>query len=137
MRYLFASICGLVLFSVLAFTVEARHAKQLPTVTVPCGAITVPFSIYRLPITSNSAFTMTFQSSGPPESLVTFTAQNFQPNGFYWTRTAGNCGTCTLVLPSVPASREGVQLAVDVYGGDCPGAGVTITNFSLQVGPAH
>lgn len=117
-------------------TVSAQKSGP-PVVVVPCGVTSVPFSVYRLPLTANSALTMTLQASGAPDGQITFTAQNFAPNGFYWTRTGGNCGSCSLTLPQVPATREGVQLAVDVNGGACPGPGVTVTGFALAIGPAQ
>jgi hypothetical protein len=104
-------------------------------VTVPCGTTSVPYLVNIAPaMTASSAYTLTFQSAGA--GIVTFSANNWR--NFYHVQTGANCGTCALVLPSVPSGfLTGVQLTADVAAEDCPSGGVTITGFTLQVGPAH
>ena len=115
--------------------ISASAKKAPPAVTVPCGTTAVPYLVNTSPaLIASSAYTLTFQSSGA--GTLTFSANNWRT--FYYTQAPANCGTCTLVLPSVPSGGiTGVQLTLDVAAEDCPSGGVTVSNFALQVGPAH
>ncbi len=132
---LFAACIAMLLFAVSASAKPAGIGKPL-LVNVPCGFTQLPFFVYDMPHEASVNMTMTFQSSGA--GLVTFTAQTWQPGGFYSARTTAACGTCTLVLHNVQiAPTDRMQVAVDASADACPSSGIDIGNFNLQVGPAQ
>lgn len=133
MRRLIA--CLIACAALLPVGTVSAHKSSPPVVVVPCGVTQVVYTQNVLPASTTShSLTLTFQSSGA--GYVTFTANNWQD--FYYTQAPANCGSCSLTLPNVPSTRYGtVQVALDVHSDSCPSAGVTVTNFSLQIGSAH
>lgn len=130
-------ICSLVCLSVVlpaltpARTAHAAHLKRTTFVTVPCGAIWVPYNVYSMPITQTETLTLTFTSSG--EGFVTFSANTDQH--FSYVQGDANCGSCSLSLLVQPGARQSMQLALDASAAYCPAPGITIGNFHLQITP--
>ena len=106
---------------------------NVPSITVPCGFTEVPYNVYSMPITQTETLTLHFQSSG--NGMLLFSANNYQT--FYNTPwTDANCGTCAFTLPNVePGPINTMQLALDASPFFCPDAGITLSNFQLQISP--
>jgi hypothetical protein len=134
MKQLFAVIAAIILLaaptvaSASALT-PAKVTSATPYVTVPCSVSQAPYNVYSMAITQTETLTLSFQSSGTGH--VTFVANNYQTS--YSAQTDANCGNCTLTIPNVAVGSGTLQLGATVAADACPGPGVTISGFVLQI----